>query len=71
MKTYSFKVKIERDEDRWVAYSPELKDRGGASWGKTKEEALKNLHEVIQLVLEDMVECGELHYFEPESLYLP
>jgi len=42
MRTYIFKVAIEPDEDKWVAYSPELKDRGGATWGETKEEALKS-----------------------------
>ena len=66
MRTYIFKVAIEPDEDKWVAYSPELKDRGGATWGGTKEEALKNLQEVIRLVLEDMAECGELPSFESE-----
>lgn len=64
MKTYIFRVKVEQDQDRWVAYSPELKDKGGATWGKTRDEALKNLQEVIRLVLEDMVECGELLPFE-------
>ncbi|KAF5437339.1 putative nuclease of the RNAse H fold, HicB family [Candidatus Methanophagaceae archaeon] len=66
MRTYIFKVAVEQDEDKWVAYSPELKDRGGATWGETKEEALKNLQEVIRLVLEDMVECRELPSFEME-----
>jgi predicted RNase H-like HicB family nuclease len=64
MKTYIFKAVIEPDEDRWVAYCPELKDRGGATWGHTKEEALKNLEEVIRLVLEDMAESGELKEVE-------
>jgi len=66
MRTYIFKVAVEQDDDKWVAYSPELKDRGGATWGETKEEALKNLQEVIRLVLEDMAECGELPSFETE-----
>jgi predicted RNase H-like HicB family nuclease len=66
MRTYIFKVAIELDEDKWVAYAPELKDRGGATWGETKEEALKNLQDVIRLVLEDMAECGELPSFESE-----
>ena len=65
-KTYIFKVVIEKDENRWVAYVPELKDKGGASWGKTKEEVLKNLEKVVRLVLEDMAECGELSSFEKE-----
>jgi predicted RNase H-like HicB family nuclease len=66
MRTYIFKVAIEPDEDKWVAYSPELKDRGGATWGETKEEALKNLQDVIRLVLVDMGECREISSFESE-----
>jgi predicted RNase H-like HicB family nuclease len=66
MRAYIFKVAIELDKDKWVAYSPELKDRGGATWGETKEEALKNLQDVTRLVLEDMAECGELPSFESE-----
>ncbi len=32
IKTYLFKVIVEPDEDRWVAYYPALQDRGGATW---------------------------------------
>ena len=64
MKSYIFKVKVEQDQDKWVAHYPELKDKGGAAWGETREDALRNLEEVIRLVLEDMVECGELSVFE-------
>ena len=42
-KTYIFKVVIEKDENRWVAYVPELKDKGGASWGKNKRRSFKEL----------------------------
>ena len=59
MKTYVFKVIVEPDEDRWFAYSPALKDKGGASWGYTKEEALRNIKEVIQMTVEGMTEHGE------------
>jgi len=31
MKTYTFKATVEEDEGKWVAYIPELKDRGGAT----------------------------------------
>ena len=31
MKTYTFQVVIEPDEDRWRAYSPELEEYGGAT----------------------------------------
>jgi len=59
MKTYIFKVVIEPDEDRWVAYCPVLADKGGATWGNTKEEALKNIKEVIEMTIESMIEHGE------------
>jgi len=59
IKTYPFKVIVEPDEDRWVAYCPVLKDKGGATWGYTKEEALENIKEVIELTIESMVEHGE------------
>ena len=59
MKTYMFRVVVESDEDRWVAYSPVLKDRGGATWGYTREEALENIQQVVQMTVESMVEHGE------------
>lgn len=55
MTTYTFRVVVERDEDAWHAYAPELEDKGAATWGATREEALSNLHEVLQLVVADMV----------------
>ncbi len=54
MKTYNFKVVIEPDEDfegnpaGWHAYCPALKQLGGSTWGETREEALKNINEVIR-----------------------
>jgi predicted RNase H-like HicB family nuclease len=59
MKTYVFRVVVEPDEDRWIAYSPALKDRGGATWGYTREEALDNIRQVVQMTVESMVEHGE------------
>lgn len=59
MKTYVFRVVVEPDEDRWVAYSPSLKDRGGATWGYTREEALENIRQVMQMTVESMVAHGE------------
>jgi len=57
MKTYTFKVVVEPDEDRWLAYCPVLK--GTTTWGYTRKEALKNLQEVIELVIEEMLARGE------------
>jgi predicted RNase H-like HicB family nuclease len=59
VKSYVFRVVLEPDEDVWRAYIPELEKKGGATWGKTKEEALRNIHEVAQMVIEAMLEDGE------------
>ena len=59
MKTYVFRVVVEPDEDTWLAYSPVLKDVGGATWGYTREEAMDNIRQVIQMTVESMIEHGE------------
>ena len=46
-------------------YCPALVEQGGATWGHTQQEALKNIHEVIQLVVESMMEQGEALPAEP------
>ena len=59
MKSYVFPVVIEPDEDIWRAYIPELEAKGAATWGPTREEALRNIQEVAQLVIEELLEDGE------------
>ena len=59
MKTYTFKVVVEPDKDRWHAYCPTLESQGASTWGLTREEALKHIDEVVQLVVESMIEHGE------------
>jgi len=59
MKSYVFSVVLERDEDVWRAYVPELEQQGASSWGKTKEEALRNIQDVTQMVIESLLEDGE------------
>jgi len=66
MKTYIFRVVVEPDEDQWHAYCPILENRGAATWGYTQEEALKNIREVMEMVVESMVEHGEPIPEEPE-----
>ncbi len=58
MRSYVFRVIVEPDEQAWRAYIPDLERRGGATWGTTKEEALRNIHEVAQMVIESMLEDG-------------
>ena len=67
LKFYTFKVVLERDkwpdepeeEAVWRAYVPALEEKGAATWGYTPEEALKNIHEVLQMIVEEMAEAGE------------
>jgi len=58
MKTYTFKVVAEPDEDRWHAYCPALEQYGATTWGNTHEEALKHIQEVVQMVIEELAEDG-------------
>jgi predicted RNase H-like HicB family nuclease len=61
MKTYSFKVVVEPDEDAagnpaWYAYCPALESIGGATSGRTREEALKNINEVVHMIVQEFIE---------------
>jgi predicted RNA binding protein YcfA (HicA-like mRNA interferase family) len=58
MKTYTFRVVVEPDEDRWFAYCPALRDYGAATWGYTREEALQHINEVVQMVISELREDG-------------
>lgn len=72
MKTYSFQVVIEEDEwldERikdpvWRAYIPALEHQGASSWGYTQKEALKNLQDAVDLLIESLLEDGEEIDFE-------
>ena len=59
MKTYTFNVVVEPDEDRWHAYCPVLVRQGAATWGNTEQEALKNIREVVQMVVESLNQHGQ------------
>jgi len=59
MRSFVLRVVLEQDEDVWRAYVPELEAKGAATWGHTKEEALKNIQEVAQMVMEELQEDGE------------
>ena len=58
--TYKFKAVIEPDDGHWHAYCPDLVEQGGATWGKTREEAFSNLEEVVRMVVASMLEHGDL-----------
>ncbi len=58
-KTRQFPVFIEQGKDKWyVAFCPSL--QGCYAQGKTLEDALKNIKEVIQLHIEDRIATKEL-----------
>jgi len=54
--TNQFTAVVERDEDWFIAFCPELPGANGQ--GRTKEECLENLKEAIALILEDRREEG-------------
>ena len=51
-----FTAIIEKDDDWYIAYCPEIPGANGQ--GKTKEEVLESLSEAIALILEDRLEDG-------------
>ena len=72
MKTYAFQVVLEKDKwpdepDEnavWRAYIPALEHQGASSWGYTQKEALKNLQDAVDLLIESLLEHGEEHLLE-------
>jgi predicted RNase H-like HicB family nuclease len=47
---------MEPDEDGWhVSYGPWRKI-GASTWGQTEEEAMKNIQEVLEMIIEEMQE---------------
>ncbi len=59
LKTYTFKVIVEPDEDRWHAYCPVLEKYGAATWANTEEEAYQHIQEVVRMVVAELLEDGE------------
>ena len=59
MKSYVFQVELNPDEEGWRAFYPEWEELGASTWGSTKEEALKNIQEVLSMIVEELTEDGE------------
>jgi predicted RNase H-like HicB family nuclease len=57
MKTYAFKVVVEPDEGGYHAYCPTLRHLG-VTQGATEEEALRNIDEVIRMIVDELREDG-------------
>jgi len=58
MRTYSFKVVVEPDEGGYHAYCPALRTFGAVTQGATEEEALRNINEVVQMIVDELREDG-------------
>jgi predicted RNase H-like HicB family nuclease len=59
MKTYVFRVVGEPDKDKWAVHCPALLKYAATSWGNTREEALKNIQEVIEMTMHELIEDNE------------
>ena len=71
MKSYVFKVVVEDDEHEdgrpaFHAYCPALEHLGAATSGDTREEAMKNIGEVLHMIVDELMEEGK--EIPPEAL---
>jgi predicted RNase H-like HicB family nuclease len=57
MKTYRFAIVVEKDEEGYFAYCPEL--QGCYTQGDTFEEAMANIKDAIKLHVEDRLANNE------------
>jgi len=57
MKTYRFSIVIERDEEGYFAFCPEL--QGCYTQGDTYEKVLENIKDAIRLHVNDRLDSGE------------
>ncbi|MFH0796152.1 MAG: type II toxin-antitoxin system HicB family antitoxin [Candidatus Omnitrophota bacterium] len=57
MRNYRFSVVIEKDQDGYFAFCPDL--QGCYTQGITYEEVLENIRDAIKLHVEDRIEKGE------------
>ena len=67
MKNYRFSIAIEKDENGYFAFCPEL--QGCYTQGDTYEEVLENIKDAIRLHVEDRLENKE-EIPQPESISL-
>ncbi len=59
MKTYTFQVVLEPDEEGWHVYYPAWARIGASTWGYTREEALNHIREVLEMIIEEFEEEGK------------
>jgi predicted RNase H-like HicB family nuclease len=49
---YILRVVVEPDVGCWYAYCPALEEKGASTWGR-------NIHEVVQMIVEELTKDGE------------
>ncbi|MBI1784982.1 type II toxin-antitoxin system HicB family antitoxin [Candidatus Sumerlaeota bacterium] len=59
MKSYIFPIVVDPDETRWRAHAPGFVEKGAATWVNTRDEAMRNMPEVAQMVIETLLEDGK------------
>lgn len=59
MTTYVFQVSLEPDDDGWRAFYTPLEHLGASTWGKTHEEAVQHIHEVLSMIVDELLEEGQ------------
>jgi len=59
MKAYLFDVVVEPDDDKWHAYCLALEKYAATTWGNAEQEAYKNIYEVVQMVVDELIEDGK------------
>ena len=64
MKSYVFKIVVEDDKHEdgrhaFRAYCPALESIGAATWGETREEAVKHIGEVLHMIVDELAEEGK------------
>lgn len=57
MKKYRFSIVLEKDEDGYFAFCPDL--QGCYTQGETYEEALENMKDAVHLHVEERLAAGE------------
>ena len=56
MTSYVFQVSLEPDGDGGRAFYAPLEHIGASTWGNTQEEAIKHIHEVLSLIVDEWLE---------------
>ena len=59
MENFTLTFVVEPDGDQWFACVPELLEQGVSTWGDTKEEAGRNLVEVLKMTIEELPKEGK------------